>query len=253
MPDDEWWNEFFSEPWSRVQAGGYPADRTATECDLIQSALDLAPGAEVLDIPCGIGRHSIELARRGFRVTGVDFKAQYIELARSRAAHAAGAPRFVVADMRDFVSTDVFDAAFCYFGSFGYFWGEDDLRFVRAVHGALKPGGRFVVEGHIAETLLPVYRERDWFWADPPQNSRQVLEERAWNVESSRVEATWTIIDDDGTQTATTSIRIYSFRELQALLELGGFANVIGRDGKTGGPLRVGSPRALIIAEKRRP
>lgn len=246
----EWWERFFSGAWSRIQAGGYPAERTAAECDLIESALELPPEARVLDIPCGIGRHSIELARRGFRVTGVDFSAESVTLARESAAAAGVDVDFIVGDMRQFVHDVPFDAAFCFFGSFGYFTEDDDRRFVRAVERALRPGGRFLIESHIAETLLPQFRERDWFWAGTEAGRVRVLEERSWDIETGRMNAVWTLVDDSGSNVYSSSIRIYTYRELRALLESEGFVRVEARDGKTGQSFRIGSQRALVIAEK---
>ncbi len=248
MTEADWWSPFFAGLWSRIQAGGYPAERTAAECDLIQSALQLPEGANVLDIPCGIGRHSVELARRGFRVMGVDFNPEYVASAQQTAAVAKVQARFVVCDMRDFASPEGFDAAFCYFGSFGYFSDEENHRFLRAVAGNLRPGGRFLIEAHIAETLLPVYRERDWFWAGSPDTSVRVLEERHWNLETGRVDCTWTTIDGD-VRSASTSIRIYAYRELRDLLRSAGFASVSILDRKTGQAFQLGSPRALVVAQ----
>jgi SAM-dependent methyltransferase len=247
MPKDDWWNEFFSIVWPRIQATGYPIERTASECDLIAELLRLQPGARVLDIPCGIGRHAVELGRRGFHVTGVDLKAEFIADARAAAATAGIPAEFLVSDMREFALPEPFDAAFCYFGSFGYFSGEGDARFLRAVARALRPGGRFLLDTHLMETLLPAFRERDWFWADAAQ-SRRVVEERTWHVETGRVEVTWTVHDDQGASSAKSSMRIYSFPELRRLLESVGFADVEGHAGITGGPLRLGSRRAAIVA-----
>jgi cyclopropane fatty-acyl-phospholipid synthase-like methyltransferase len=104
MTEPDWWSPFFGGLWSKIQAGGYPAERTAAECDRIQSALQLPQGANILDIPCGIGRHSVELARRGFQVTGVDFNPEYVASAQEAAGLARVHARFVVCDMRDFAS-----------------------------------------------------------------------------------------------------------------------------------------------------
>jgi SAM-dependent methyltransferase len=190
----------------------------------------------------------VELARRGFRVTGVDFNPEYVASAQETAGLAKVQARFVVSDMRDFASSEGFDAAFCYFGSFGYFSDEDNHRFVRAIAANLRRGGRFLIEGHIAETLLPTYRERDWFWAGSPDTGVRVLEERHWDLETSRVEGTWTTIDDD-VRSASTSIRIYAYRELRDLLHSAGFASVSVLDGKTGQRFQLGSPRALVVAQ----
>jgi SAM-dependent methyltransferase len=216
---------------------------------LIQGALELAPGARLLDMPCGIGRHSVELARRGFRLTGVDFVEGYISEARAAAVAAGVEPEFLVGDMREFATEDAFDAAFCYFSSFGYFSESDDERFMRAVASSLHAGGRFLLDLHIAETLLPMFKERDWHWVGQPQASPRVLEERRWVVETGRVEVSWTIVDDAGAQTSPASIRIYSYRELRDLLRRTGFATVRVLDGSTGGEFRVGARRALVVAQ----
>lgn len=249
MTEPDWWRSFFLEPWSKIQAGGYAHERTLAECDLIQQALQLDDGARILDVPCGLGRHSIELARRGFRLTGVDFNPDFVAAAQANAITASVQPEFFVSDMRSFTSSDDFDAAFCYFGSFGYFSEDDDSKFVRAIATSLRAGGRFLIEGHLLETLLPIHRERDWFWAGLVGVGARVLEERSWNIETSRIETTWTTIDEAGVQSSSTSIRVYSYRELRDLLREAGFTSVNIFDGKTGQPFRLGSTRALVVAQ----
>jgi SAM-dependent methyltransferase len=252
MSETEWWSEFFSKVWPKVQADGYLPERTASECDLMSRLLELQPGARVLDVPCGTGRHAVELARRGFQLTGVDFNPDFVDLARAAGRNSGASPTFVVSDMREFTTPSSFDAAFCYFGSFGYFLDDGDARYLRAIARALRPGGRFLIDTHLVETLLPVFREREWFWADPPKNSRRVVEERTWNVRTSRVDVLWSIYDHTGTESANTSIRIYTLAELRALLEATGFERVEGYDGRTGGALRVGAPRAAVVASRRK-
>jgi SAM-dependent methyltransferase len=251
MTDIDWWRDFFGEPWSRVQARGYAPERTSGECDLIEKALGLADAASVLDIPCGIGRHAIELARRGFKVTGVDFNPAYIATAKAAADAAGVSPEFVTCDMREFSVAEPFDAAFCYFGSFGYFSDEGNERFARAVSRSLRPGGRFLIEGHLCDTLLPIFRERDWFWLDPATKSARVLEERRWDMDSGRVESEWTIIDNEGIRSAAVSMmRIYFYRELRELLGRAGFASVAVLDGRSAEPFQMGARRAFVVAEK---
>jgi SAM-dependent methyltransferase len=250
MTRGDWWQDFFrGGPWSAIQSGGYAAERTSAECDLIQRALELAPGARVLDIPCGIGRHSVELARRGFRMTGVDFGEEFVAKARAAANDARVSVEFLVGDMREFTTEEPFDAALCYFGSFGYFSESDDERFARAVASSLRAGGRFVIDAHITETLLPIFEERTWRWAGEPGTSARVLEERRWDAEAGRVEGCWTVVDAAGAQSTTTSIRIYSYRELLALVRRAGFPSARIVDGVTGGEFRVGARRALVVAQ----
>lgn len=245
----DWWQSFFGAPWAKIQSGGYAPERTRTECDLIQRALDLAPGARVLDIPCGIGRHSIELARRGFEMTGVDFNPDHIAQARAQAAQDGVVAEFLTDDMREFVSNRPFDAAFCFFGSFGYFNDADDEKFARAVAANLGADGKFAIDAHLVETLAPIYRELDWHWAGEPGASPRVLEERRWDMESGRIEVSWTIVEETGTQSSPASIRIYSYREFRDLLRRAGFEKVTVLDGNTGAPFKMGARRALLVAQ----
>jgi SAM-dependent methyltransferase len=249
MTRSDWWQDFFvGGPWSKIQSGGYAPERTSTECDLIQRALQIAPGARVLDIPCGIGRHSVELARRGFLMTGVDFVEEFIGQARTAASDARVTAEFLTGDMREFTTDEPFDAAFCFFGSFGYFSESDDERFARAVAKSLRAGGRFAVDAHLVETLLPLFKERDWFWGGEPGASAQVVEERRWDLDQGRIQGSWTVVDAAGVHRSKSSIRIYSYREMTELFRRAGFATVNILDG-TGAELRVGARRALVVAQ----
>ena len=101
----------------------------------------------ILDLGCGTGNHALPLARRGYRVTGLDQSREMLALARKKAASSRFRPRFVHADMRSFRLGRKFDAAVCMFGAFGYVLPERDaLRSLRAVHAHLEPGGLYVFE-----------------------------------------------------------------------------------------------------------
>jgi SAM-dependent methyltransferase len=247
-PMPEWWSEFFFEAWPRIQAGGYALQRTEAECSLIVRVLSLAESSSVLDVPCGIGRHSVELARRGFSVTGVDINEGLVAIAQENAQVAGVSATFVRGDMRSFVAPGSFDAAVCFFGSFGYFDDEGDRSFVRSVRAALRPGGQFLIDTHIAETMLPIHRERDWFWGGSEASPLRILEEREWRPETGRIEGTWTLVDTGVCKSFRTSIRIYTYRELMNLMKVEGFTNVRLLDGKTGEAFRMGASRALVIA-----
>jgi SAM-dependent methyltransferase len=244
-----WWETFFQGPWEQVQLPGYPEERTRAEATFIVDALELARGARVLDIPCGEGRHTIELARRGFETTGVDFNDRAIAVAKQRAADAAVTVRFIVADMRRLESVAEYDAAVCFFGSFGYFDDEENLEFLRRVARALRPKGRFLLEGHVVESLYPMFRERDWSWirVEPPL---RVLEERRMDLEQGRVESTWTFVSPDAVESRSLSIRIYSYREIRDLLGRAGFSSVRGLETGTVEPFRLGSSRLTMIGTK---
>ena len=104
--DDQMWATvgplmFTPQRWAEAPA----------EVERVIALLGLQPPAAVLDLGCGVGRHSLELARRGFRVTGVDRTAIYVEEARQRAAAEELDLELLVGDMREFARDASFDAA----------------------------------------------------------------------------------------------------------------------------------------------
>jgi cyclopropane fatty-acyl-phospholipid synthase-like methyltransferase len=144
MPD-EWWQTFFAGHWLDVQRV-FKAERTTAEADFIERVLKLQPGAAVLDVPCGEGRLSVELASRGYRLTGVDITEALLADARRTAAERRLDVAWHRRDMRDLPWREDFDGAYCFWGSFGYFDDEGNRAFLEAVARALKPGGRFLMD-----------------------------------------------------------------------------------------------------------
>ncbi|GAA1311478.1 class I SAM-dependent methyltransferase [Saccharothrix xinjiangensis] len=84
-PSSTWYVDFFTELPNEFWRRAVPPEVTVEEIDFVEERLDLAPRSLVLDVPCGSGRHSLELARRGHRVTGVDLSAEAIGHARRAA------------------------------------------------------------------------------------------------------------------------------------------------------------------------
>jgi SAM-dependent methyltransferase len=133
-------NEIFT-PGSPEAVAAAPA-----EAKFLWKVLDLKKGSRVLDVPCGTGRHAVRLARRGASVLGVDITEAYLREAR-RAAGKLPNVRFMRGDMRRIPLENEFDAAINLWTSFGYFADPaDDLKTLRAVARALKPGGLFLID-----------------------------------------------------------------------------------------------------------
>jgi len=137
------------EFWSAFQEFIFPAEQIeqATEqVDQLLELIDIEPDAPVLDIPCGVGRHAIELAERGFEVTGVDTTDPYLETARERADEESVEIEFLQADMREFRRLESFDAVINLYTSFGYFADRaDDERTAQNFYDSLRPGGALVM------------------------------------------------------------------------------------------------------------
>jgi SAM-dependent methyltransferase len=241
-----WWEGFFAGLWQAIPAQAKPAERTRAEADAVERALRLTPGARVLDVPCGDGRLACELAARGYQLTGVELAGAVLDRARGQAADRHLDVVWEQRDMRDLPWPEAFDAAFCFWGSFGYFDDVGNAAFARAVWQALVPGGRFLVDTRVVETVLPDWREREWDrWGEV-----LVLEERRYDHASGRIEGHWTFIHGGQTETHASSIRVYTYRELCQLLHQAGFAHCDGYGSLDLEPFALGAPRLLLVATK---
>ncbi len=248
-PASDWWTPFFLGPFAEVQLAARSGETTRSEVDALERALELGSKLRILDVPCGAGRHSLELARRGHRVTGVDFNGTVLELARAEAAAEGLDVEFRQQDMRALDFDADFDRALCHWGSFGYFDDADNGAFVRLVARALRPGGRFFLDALVAESLYPKLRPRDWdHWGEGEQQIR-VLQERRFDAERGRIECQWTFQRDGRETTGATSVRIYTYRELLALFRAAGFREFHATD-ELGRPFEVGSARLWLVAGK---
>ena len=240
----DWFRTFFSGAWVDAQRGFFTAEETDKRAAMIERVLALRPGSCVLDVPCGNGRLSVALGRRGHTLTGVDFTPAFI--ADARAAADDLPLTFLERDMRQLDDLKGFDAAFNYWGSFGYFDDAGDEAFAASVCRTLVPGGRFLIEGNLTETLIPVFQAKGW----SKVGDTTILEDRVFDLAASRFEVDWTFIRAGREEKHHASLRLYSAHEMVALLGRAGFSSVRLIDFATETPLTTSSRRALVVATR---
>ena len=146
---DNVWREFFDSYAPQYMNEAFTADRVR-EAEFLVELFGLPAGATILDVGCGTGRHAVELARRGYRVTGLDLSAGMLAEAAKAAGEAGVEVELVQADATDFSFARGFDAAACLCeGAFTLVGADDpfdhDLAILRNVCAALKPGALFVL------------------------------------------------------------------------------------------------------------
>src|SRR2546429_5373243 len=143
----DWWRSWFGPGYLALSDDTLRA-RPPTEIDQLEALLQLRPPLRILDLPCGQGRHAIELARRGYEVTGVDLSPYLIGVAKARAEAGGVEVRWLEGDMRPPVPGESFDLVLNLFTRFGYFLDEaDDRLVVQAAAGRVLPGGRVFLVG----------------------------------------------------------------------------------------------------------
>ncbi len=236
-----WYEEFFGEDYLRfhLHGGEGVEEHTVPQCDFVVSALELQPGARVLDLCCGQGRHSIALARRGFQVTGLDLSQYLLDLAERGADEVGVAVEFVRRDMRDLPWENEFDAVINLFTSFGYLESdEEDQRVLHGVQKALRPGGRLLIDHHNRERSSAFFGGGRQYWAE--HEGHLILDNHDWDVLRSRVTMTRTIVAPDGSRRETGFVlRIYSHSEMMGMFQRAGLEwgrSYGGYDGSDYGP-----------------
>jgi len=152
---NEWWQTFFDADYTRLWEAWIDSARTEQEIAGLWKLLDLRDGTRVLDAPCGYGRISLGLARRGAAVLGVDFSESLLNEAQRRRGEAP-VERLVYRrhDLREPLPESGFDVALNIFSSLGYASEADDVAILSTLRNAVRPGGRVFIEtNHRAQWL----------------------------------------------------------------------------------------------------
>ena len=246
LSSTETWDAFFSDFYLRAFASAH--DPEADEQALAAARLSGCPdGGDLLDVPCGFGRHSVPLARAGYRVVGVDRSQALLEDARRRAGGERW-PKLVRADYRDLPQGDEsFDAALNLFSSLGYLGDEDDTRVLSEIRRVLRPGGRLVIEIMHRDLMVRGFHEQGWRLVG---EGRLLLEQRTFDSATGVVQTTQTLVESGGERDSRTfSLRIYTATELTTMLARAGFEESRCYGDFAGAPFDV-STRLVIVARR---
>ena len=220
---------------------------TPSEVEQIVTLLGLKPGAALLDLCCGPGRHALELARRGYRVTGVDRTRRYLEEARKMAEKEGLQIEFLEDDMRRFSRPGAFEAVLNLYTSFGYFEDSaEDLAVLTRVLESLKQGGRLIMDLVGQEVFLRSFRPRDW----REEGDLIVLEQRSLSPDQTWLENRWTVLKGGRRKEFRVSHRLYSRESLTALLQEAGFTSIKIYGDLAGGSYNEQAKRLIAVAQK---
>ena len=240
-----WFEHFFHGIALDLWRNCVTAEQTRAEADFLEAVL--GKKTRLLDVPCGNGRHALELARRGCRMTGVDLSREFIAEARA-AAKAEHLPvDFVETDMRRLRWRNHFDGALCMGNSFGYLEFPGMVQFVRKLGQALRRQGSFVIEtGCAAESLLPNLNERDWYQMGDILFTIQ----NRYDAQSSCLETEATFVRNGKSETRRFWHWVYTVGEIRRLLSQAGLGVDHLYSSLDRRPFQQGNPRLLIVGHK---
>lgn len=230
-----------------------PKDLVRQQIDGVERFLQLETRSRVLDLGCGPGRQTIELARRGHRVLGMDPSEKVLVEARQAARAERLNIHFLKNELSQIPYRAEFDAVVSFSSSFGRLSGDrDDERALASVKKSLKPGGWLLLDMLNKEWLMRHFEPNTW---EPSRERRAdvLLDQVSFNLESGRLDNHRTIVAADGARRPVfISLRVYTLTELKALiagaeLTYGGCWG--GFDGSAYG---MDSERLIVLARRPR-
>ncbi len=263
---NNWFENFFHGLALDLWRKALPPEHTQAEAEFLNKSLNCKAGAHILDVPCGNGRLSFELAKRGYRVTGVDISEEFIEEARStlkdqppasttpremlaRGPGSAGGSdliKFILGDMRSIEGDSIYDGAFCFGNAFGYMEYPDMEKFVAGVARALRPRARFIVNtGMAAESVLPDFEEQSCHEID---DITTTIKER-YNAEESCIDSEYIFECEGKREVGFAKHWIYTAAEIRRMLERAGFEVIELYGSLTCEPFKLGSRELFVVSE----
>jgi len=242
----EWHRGFFKNSFYNPASPAAMA-KAPSEAAFVLRQLKLKKGAALLDLCCGPGRHAVEFAARGLAVTGFDYSREYLTEAGARARREKVPLLLERGDMRGLKFNRMFDAVVNLFTSFGYFRKfSDDLKTLKGVARALKPGGLFLLDIIHGDFVRGHFRPRTWAEMEDYYH----LEESEAGPDG--VTCAWTRIPKKGGKILRRVFfsRLYNRRRLSAALKKAGLKPLKFWGGFSGQLLSPETSRLIVLARK---
>jgi len=225
----EWWKTIFNSTYLITDSDVIEDNNiTRQEVSLFLDTLKLSPEDNILDLCCGQGRHSLEIARRGFRyVEGLDRSHYLIQKAKARVKKEGLDVKFREGDARKLpYHPDSFDTVMILGNSFGYFETlKDDLRVLKEVFKVLKPWGKLLIDVADGEYLRENFQPRSWEWTG---KKYFVCRERSLSLDRKHLISRELIthIEKGIIADQFYSVRLYDRQTLTELLGAAGFSDI---------------------------
>ncbi len=224
-------------------------ENTPAQVDFVVDKLALTGPSKIVDLGCGHGRHSLELARRGHKVTGIDLVEGFLDVAR-KTAESEGLSTHAQFLRGDIGALDTeegaFDGAICLFDAFGFFDDGHTFATLRSVNKIIASGSRFVLD----------LRTREWMTRLPGSavldkgNGDMMIDRHHFDIATSRFIDRRTYVRDGKQREVMFSVRLFAFTEIKLILESTGFGVEAAFGGFDGSPLSVNKARTIIVAKK---
>ncbi len=222
-------------------------ENAPAEAQSVIELADIMPPAKICDFGCGLGRHCIAFAQKGFEVTGVDRNSPYLEKAADKVRAANVDVELINADSRVFARPGAFDLAVNLYTSIGYYAkNADNMKILENIHSSLRPGGKAVFEFFSREVFARAFQKRDWV----QEGDSFLLEERVVNEDYSKINNRWVFFTPGESIEYQMSLWLYSGLQFKQMLLDAGFKKVTLYGALDGRAYDQMARRLVAVAEK---
>lgn len=246
--NDNWYEDFFQgincELWEKAVTENW----TKQEIEFLIDELNLKQGQQILDIPCGFGRHTIEFAKRGFNVTAIDISETYIVGLLEKIKYSKLNVNAIKADILTVSFNQKFSGAICMGNSFGYFNFDKMKLFVEKVSLSLEKGAKFIINsGMVAESALPDFSKNQVYTIDDIIMDISYV----YDVNESCVISHIVYTKNNQNEKHSFKHYVYTINEIKRLLKQFGLYVVATYSSTSKAEFNLGDSQIYIVAEKR--
>ena len=247
---DYWYEDFFRGINCEIWENAIPTEWTQQEIEFLVSELDLQQGQHILDIPCGFGRHAIELAKRGFAITGIDISQTFIKKLNEKINLERLNIEAIQADILTLELNKKFSGVVCLGNSFGYFNFEKMKLFVEKVAASLETGAKFIINsGMIAESILPnlsnYSKNKSYTFGDITMDVTNI-----YNVEEGYMVSHLHYTKEDKTEEHSFKHYVFTLGEVKRMLKSYGLCTIATYNSPSKAEYKLGDQQIYIVAEK---
>jgi len=246
MMTADWTHEYFDDTYRRLFLDTVDPARTRQQVQQLLRLCTVLPGAVVLDVGCGVGRHSIEFAKLGFRVTGVDMNADYIAACRERTEQLGLNAEFHAVDSRVMKLDVRADLTISLWSSFGYYGEIGDLQILERVAEHTRRGGHVVLDVENRDYIVKHFVPEEWH----EHEQELVFEKRRFDATDGTVSTRRVVLSGGVRREYHRVLRMYTVTELTALLEAAGLQPQRWCGDYDGSRFGFESKRMIAIAER---
>jgi SAM-dependent methyltransferase len=242
----DWWKTFFNKDYLDFWSARDTFKGTKKEVNFLIKRIPLKKNHQILDLCCGHGRHTLELAKRGFQVEGLDYSKYELDLLKEEAVKRKLKLQIYQKDARSFNLAKKYDVILNLFTAFGYGTKGEDRKILKNVNKHLKPGGRFFIDVMHLTWLLRNYK----LASDHKFGNLREVSTRHFDFLTNTNHESRILYRGRNKKVSKNSLHVYSLHELRELLESEGFKVLKFWGSFKGQPLSLDSKRLIVLAKK---